>query len=274
MATQLLIYETAVPVSFQSHGKWSVEVADYAFSRNVNALPLTAVEFPRAAAEYAIVFAGGADEPMPAVILGVRANENLYLSSDQQWQAKYIPAFARRYPFVFSLSSDDKRFILCIDEAFAGCNQEGRGQRLFGDDGKPAPFTENVLKFLQEYQSQFARTQLFCRKLKEFDLLEQMQAEVTMPTGEKRSLTGFFAVDRAKLRALSGDKLAALAGTDELELIYLHLYSMRNFNDVKDRFVGSLPAASEAAATQAAEPRGAGRPHATASQGRSGGRKP
>ena len=242
MATQLLIYETAVRATFQRHGQWSVEVGnDYSFSRNVNALPLTAVEFPRAAAEYAIVFADGAEVPMPAAILGLRAKENLYLSKENQWQAKYIPAFARRYPFVFSLTNDGKTFMLCIDEAFSGFNQQGRGQRLFGDDGKPAPYTENVLKFLQEYEAQFARTQAFCRKLKELDLLEPMQAQVTVPTGEKMSLTGFLVVSRAKLRALSPDNLAGLVKTDELELLYLHLYSMRNFNELKDRFTAVHP---------------------------------
>ena len=43
------------------------------------------------------------------------------------------------------------------------------------------------------------------------------------------------AVNRAKLKAVSGDKLAELAKTDELELIYLHLQSMRNFTALKDR---------------------------------------
>ena len=36
MATQLLFYESALPVSSQRHANWSVEVgADYAFTRNV-----------------------------------------------------------------------------------------------------------------------------------------------------------------------------------------------------------------------------------------------
>ena len=52
---------------------------------------------------------------------------------------------------------------------------------------------------------------------------------------EKMSLGGFQAVDRAKLKALSGEALAQLAATDELELIYLHLQSLRNFNTLKDR---------------------------------------
>jgi hypothetical protein len=61
------------------------------------------------------------------------------------WQAKYIPAFVRRYPFVFSSRGVGKTFTLCIDEAFPGFNQSGRGERLFGDDGKPTPYVQNVL---------------------------------------------------------------------------------------------------------------------------------
>jgi hypothetical protein len=238
MTTQLLIYETAVPVSSGRHGDSAVEVgADYAFARNVNSVPLMAVEFPNAASEYAIVFAGAQEAMMPAVILGLRANENLYLSGEGTWQAKYIPAFVRRYPFVFSTSDDGKTFMLCVDEAFPGFNRQGHGQRLFADDKKPTPYVDNVLKFLQEYQAQFLRTQAFCRKVKVLDLLEPMQAQVSMGSGERLSLGGFWAVNRAKLKALPGDKLAELAKTDELELLYLHMQSMRNFNNLRERLV-------------------------------------
>jgi len=235
MPKQLLIYEMVVPLSFGRHSDCSVEVGDsYDFGGNVNSVPLMAVEFPNAASEYAIVFAG---EPnvMPAVILGVRGEENLYLSKGNTWEAKYIPAFVRRYPFVFSTSTDGERLILCIDEAFAGFNREGRGQRLFTDDGKPSAYVDNVLKFLQEYQAQFVRTQRFCAKIRELDVLEPMQAQVELASGEHLSLSGFMAVNRAKLKALPGEKLAELAQTDELELLYLHLQAMRNFRDLRDR---------------------------------------
>jgi hypothetical protein len=167
---------------------------------------------------------------MPAVILGVRGQENLFLTPESTWQAKYIPAFVRRYPFVFSTSEDNKTFTLCIDEAFGGFNQDGRGQSLFDDQAKPTEYVQNVLKFLQEYQVQFLRTQAFCRKLKELGLLDPMQAQVTLGSDKRTSLTGFQAVNRDRLKALAGDKLAELAKTDELELIYLHLQSLRNFS--------------------------------------------
>ncbi len=125
MATQLLIYERAVPVSSARHGQWSVEVGgDYTFSKSVNSVPLMAVEFPMAAMEYPIVFAGSQDAVMPAVIVGLRGQENLFLTPEHGWKASYIPAFVRRYPFVFSSNEDNSQFTLCIDEAFHGFNQD------------------------------------------------------------------------------------------------------------------------------------------------------
>jgi hypothetical protein len=246
MTKQLLIYETAVPVSPARHGKHSVEVGgNYAFSAGVNAVPLMAVEILRAATEYAVVFTAVGEDVMPAVVLGVKGDQNLYLAADGHWNAKYIPAFIRRYPFVFAASADAKTLTLCVDEAYPGLNTKGRGARLFDDDAKPTPYVERVLTFLKEYQAHFVRTQVFGRRLKEFGLLEPMQAKVTTPTGATLSLTGFMAVSRAKLRELSGEQLSALAKTDELELLYLHLYSMRNFADVKDRLIGALPAEAD-----------------------------
>ncbi len=239
MSSQLLIYESAVPVTAARHGKWSLDlVNDFSASKNVNSVPLMAVEFPNAAAEYAIVFSGKEEAVIPAVILGMRADENLYFTDSGGWQAKYVPAFVRRYPFVFSMSEDEKTFTLCVDESFARFNQDGRGERLFADGQKPTPWLGRVLKFLEQYQIEFRRTHAFCNKLLELDLLEPMRAQVELSTGEKLSLAGFMAVNREKAKALPAEKLAELAKTDELELLYLHLHSMRNFPSMAGRLAG------------------------------------
>src|SRR5262245_19999312 len=77
-----------------------------------------AAEFSSAALEYAIVFGDKGDVVMPVAVLGVRTDENLYVTMQGGWQAKYIPAFVRRYPFVFFSRDEGKTFTLCIDEAF------------------------------------------------------------------------------------------------------------------------------------------------------------
>lgn len=245
MPAKQLIYESAVPVSKTRHARWSVEIgSDFAFSRSVNSVPLMAVEFPAAAAEYAVVFAGNEDSVMPAVILGMRENENLYLGPLGGWQAKYVPAFLRRYPFVFSSSDGGKNFVLCIDEGFPGFNQDGRGEKLFDGDGKASPYVQNVLKFLQSYQVEFQRTQAFCRRLRELNLLEPMRAQLTLQSGERLAVAGFMAVNRSRLKTLAGDKLAEMARSDELELLYAHLHSMRNFAAMRDRYAAA-PAKKE-----------------------------
>ena len=249
MASQLLIYESAVPVTANKHGDWSLEMAnDFGFSKGVNSVPLMAVEFPNAASEYAIVFSGTKDAVIPAVILGMRTDENLYLTEVGGWQAKYVPAFVRRYPFVFAISDDGKKFTLCIDESFPHFNQEGRGERLFGEDKKPTPYVERVLKFLEQYQIEFQRTQAFCKRLLELDLLEPMRAQAELGTGEKLSLGGFMAVNRDKAKALPPEKLAELAKSDELELLYLHLHSMRNFPAMANRLAGKAAPADDGTA--------------------------
>ena len=66
--------------------------------------------------------------------------------------------------------------------------------------GKPTPYVENVLKFLQQYQLEFHRTQEFCKKLKDLNLLRPMQAQVDIGAGERLALGGFSVVDRARLK--------------------------------------------------------------------------
>lgn len=253
MATQQMVYENVVPVSIAKHGGWSVESGtDFAFSKRINSVPLTAVEFASAAAEYVIIFAGEGDAVVPAVLLGVRDQENFYLGSDGGWKARYVPAFLRRYPFVFSSMDEGKTFTLCIDESFSGFNQQGRGQPLFNAEQKPSEYVDNVLKFLQQYQLEFRRTQAFCKKLKDLNLLESMQAQIRLDSGENISLTGFMAVDRARLKTLSSEKLAELVKTDELELIYIHLHSMRNFNGMRERLAAAGSAVAAPQDAQAA----------------------
>ena len=230
MPTQLLFYKQAIPVSKEIHGSLSIDTKqDYSFASQVNSVPLTATEFPFAARDYVIVFAGQ-DAPMPAAILGVQQDQNLFISEDGRWEGRYIPAFVRRYPFVFSSNEENSTFTLCIDKEFPGLNEDDRGEKLFDEEGEKTSYLDKMLDFLQEYQLQFQRTQIFCDKLKELDLLDTMQAHISLPTGSQQSLTGFQVINCERLKALEADKLAELAKTDALELAYLHLQSLNNFS--------------------------------------------
>jgi len=242
MATQLLIYERATPVSRRQHGDVSVRsTSSYNFAGSVNSVPLMEAEFTSAAVEYSIVFAGTEGDLVPAVLLGVRDGENVFVDSEGQWLGKYIPAFVRRYPFVFSSADNGQNFTLYLDEEYAGLNQDGHGERLFDAGGEQTQYLKNVLTFLQAYQVQFRRTQAMCKKIQDLGLLDPMQAQVTLKTGQRMTLAGFWAVNRERLAALSAESLGDLAKSGDLERIYEHLWSMRNFSGMVDRFATPAP---------------------------------
>lgn len=254
MTTQLLFYANAIPVSSERHRDLSIKAGrDYSFAAKTNSVPLTAVEFQRAAAEYAIVFAGAGDSIMPVAVLGSAADQNLFVKDDGTWDGKYVPAFVRRYPFVFSSTDQGKTFTLCVDEVFNGCNRDGRGERLFDASGERTQYLQTVLSFLQDYQAHFQRTKAFCARLNELGLFEPMQAQFTLPDGERKNLTGFMVVSRAKLKALDDAVLAGMVRSDEMEMIFLHLQSMQNFGNMLQR-IGAKPATTGAeAASEASE---------------------
>jgi hypothetical protein len=244
MAKQLLIYERAVPVNPKQHRDLSVKSgADYGFAKEVNSVPLMAAEFEPACSEYAIVFAGQGKEITPVALLGVRDHENLYIDEKGAWNARYIPAFVRRYPFVFSSDSNGETFTLCVDENFHGVNREGVGERLFDSTGERTQYLKTVLGFLQAYQAQFDATRGFCQRLVELNLLEAMRAEFTLRSGQRITLGGFMAVNRDRLRALPGEALARFAALGELDLIYAHLHSQRNFTATAERVLGVMAVA-------------------------------
>lgn len=236
MTRQLMIYERAVPISSERHRDWSVQPhVDYGFAQKVNSVPLLAGEFIAAATDHAIVFAGDENAVFPSVILGMRDNENGNVGADGAWTGGYIPAFLRRYPFVFARSEDGKTFTLCMDEEFDGFNKDGKGERLFDADGNRTQYLESILTFAREYQALFDRTQLFCKRLKELDLLDAGQAQFNLPDGQSSQLGGFYTINRAKLKALPPETLAEMASTDELELCYVHLQSLNNLTPMARR---------------------------------------
>ena len=239
MSTQLLFYDNPMPVSSDRHKQTSVKSGeDFSFARDVNSVPLVAAEFAEAGAEFPIVFAGEGDAIVPTVILGAIGSTNAYVQEDGKWSARYIPLFIHRYPFVFSHQTEQGQLILHIDESFDGVNTDDRGERLFDSDGSQTQYLKNVLRVLEDYQMKFNRTQQYCQRLIEHDLLRPMEAQFTLPNGDRRKLTGFKCVDRDKLKAMPSDLLEAMLRNDELECTFLHLASLRHFGQLAEKSVG------------------------------------
>ena len=128
MGKQVLIYEKAAALSSDKHKNLCVKTGnDFGFAREIHYVPLTLAEFPAASLDFAIVFAGQDDNLMPIAVMGVKEGENVYVSEEGKMDVKYVPLFLRRYPFIFTTVEGKGQSMLCIDESFAGCNEDGVG---------------------------------------------------------------------------------------------------------------------------------------------------
>ncbi|MDH3584848.1 MAG: SapC family protein, partial [Phycisphaerae bacterium] len=209
-----------------------------AYAKEANSVPLITVEFPAAALEYPIVFAGE-DVAMPVAALGIRHGQNLYVNDDGTWEAKYVPVFMRQYPFVFAKADGENQFGLCIDEDFSGCGQDGVGERLFDTEGEQTQFLKSRMDFLTKQQVELHRTRRFGEEIGELNLLDPMAVEFTSKEGEKLRLVGFKLINRERLADLPADRLAELVKSGALELIYLHLASLHHIRRLADGFAAS-----------------------------------
>ena len=236
MAKQLFIYEKPVPLTARQHGDLCVRGGeDWRFAASINACPLMAGEFTLAARAFPIVFTRSPEgEVLPVAIMGLRNGENAFVGEDGAWLGGFTPAFLKQYPFVLA-AGEGTRLTLCIDETYAGCNREGRGERLFDADGQRTAYLETMFALTQQVHQQFRATQAFGARLDGLGLLQPMRAAFRAEDDRTEHLGGFHAVDRAKLGGLDGGVVAELHREGVLEAIHAHLFSMGAFANVSER---------------------------------------
>ena len=229
LSGNVLFYSQPEPISIEAHGKLGVTPADkpYAFVAQTNIVPLTVTEFAPAALSYPIVFVG--DLKQPVVAMGLRQNDNLFIENGDFRADAYIPAYVRRYPFVFANDQENQRMILCIDRA-APFVSEGGETPLF-ENGQPSAYVNNAMEFCNNFEQERLRTESFVQLLKDLDLLDIREAAFTPRNpdgtpGEPQKLAEYYAVSEDKLRALPAEKLAELRDNGALGQIYAHLVSL------------------------------------------------
>lgn len=245
MAKQLMIYDDIQPLSSQAHRQWSVSVDNYKFASHLISVPVVATEIPMAAAEYPVVFSATnvEGEYLPLAVMGIRSGENLLLDSEGKFTTHYVPAFLRRYPFVFGGDKSSDNMALCVDVASDALVKDGsKGVRLFTDEGEQTEHLKRSVEFLKDYHVRAEMTKAFCKRLHELQLLEPMEASFTLNGNEesKVNLTGFYVVNREKLKALGDAEVLELFKRDGAELIFAHLQSVNGFSRLIKRASAKL----------------------------------
>ncbi len=234
---QMFLYEKPELLTKDVHGSMGFSPADrpFDFVRNVRAVPLTMVEFGSAQRTFPIIFSN-MENPVPLAVHGILDDENLFVDEDGKWDEMcYVPMYLRRYPFAFA-SDDGERLAVVVDTAAASVSDDP--QYPFFVDGEISEHTEALMHACRQYEAERKRTQEFCDKVKELELLTPLRATHT-PEGasEPEPLANYIAIDVEKLNDLPADVVYELHTKGFLSAMYLQLYSLENWRHLMARRV-------------------------------------
>jgi hypothetical protein len=223
-----LFYNRPRPIDAAGDRGLSLQpVMDFGFARTTNSVLLGAAEYPRAMRNYPIVFTSR--EPRVAVaVLGLEGNENLFVGNDGRWRAgDYIPAYVRRYPFIFLEQPGKADLTLCIDEA-SGLPTQSDDHLLF-EGGEPTQLVRNALNFCRGFHEQTLASAAFVAELAQRGLLVPNEARIRLNSGKELTLRDFHIVEEAKFNALPDDVFLDWRRRGWMPLVYAHLMSMTSW---------------------------------------------
>lgn len=192
-------------------------------------------EFRAIQNEYPIFFQKNAETGkfIPIALMGLRQNENLFLS-EQGWDAQYIPVSVKRRPFLIGIqppqpgqepSQPTKMVYVDMDNPRVS---ETQGEPVFLPHGGYSPYLESVVDLLEYIQYGTELNEQFVDALLAQELLEVVALEITLKNGERHNLAGLYTINEDKLAALQGSAVTALHSKGFMECIYMVLASHAN----------------------------------------------
>jgi hypothetical protein len=247
-------YKKVVALNSEVHRnlKIAAEKGNFSYAKDANAVMLTGMEFTDVSREYPIVFVRADDGTLrPIALLGIRDGENLFVDENGKWDARYIPAYIRRYPFVMAPGGPNG-MVVCMDEECPALGME-HGESIFDAEGKPTPRMNDMIQFLQQFQQEHARTDWIAKQLDELGIFVPQEANFDTGNGETFALKDFYLIDEAKFGALPEDKILQLFKNGAMGLVYLHLASLGNLAKLTERLAARNADQKKTAAEAAAQ---------------------
>ncbi len=215
-----LFYKNPSPLDARAHSDLSLKKNfGLSFASEINAVPVNLIEMPQICHYFPIAFSPD-ESATPVAILGLRDNENLFINSKGEWlENAYIPAYIRRYPFIFAELPESDQLSLCVDMDDKIIEKNG-DQPFFDKDGKASLLSQNALEFCKSYHAAAQQTQDFSKLLLEQDLLIDRAAEINLGNGQKIQFAGFKILNEEKFNKLPDAQFWMDAGMKRVVLSY------------------------------------------------------
>lgn len=221
------MFEQIVPISEENYRDLRYQAVDgYGFASGQTAAPLGFTEIPQAAKYYPIVFP---ESGPPTAILGFEGR-NLYLDDQGGWKAPVIPAHVLRYPFILGGVVGVPGAMAVMVDVQAPHFSDAEGELLLDQEGEPGALLLERQEMLNQLQREYLKTEQLTKVLHEAGVLKQRQLQ--HGPDKKTILSAFYVIDEECLQSLPDETILSWRGNGILALVYAHLLSMQNLNEL------------------------------------------
>ena len=238
---KILFYKQLEPLSAEKHKSLGVSQVQnpFSFLAETHLVPLTVDEFGLAAVCYPIIF--DTQTKTPLAVMGLRPGMNVFLGPDGALDPEvYLPAFARRYPFLPVLAGsaqqqqqqqtpEEQRVVVCIDR---GAKMISASPELpFFEADKPSRYTQDAIQFCREFDLLARRTAEFVKLMEEHQLFELTplaipRANADGSPAEPVRIGEYLRINEQKLNQLPQDKFLELRDRGVTAVMHAHLLSL------------------------------------------------
>ena len=237
LSGKMFLYEKPELLNAEAHGSMGFTPSErpFDFVRNERVVPLTMIEIGSAQRHYPVIFSNR-ENPVPLAVVGVLEDANLFVGENGHWDEMcYVPTYLRCYPFTFAVEKGGQMAVV-VDRNAPTVSESP--QYPFFVDGEISEHTDALMQLCAQYEGERKRTQEFCNKLVEHDLLVSLRAMYT-PEGseEQQSMADYVGIDAQKLQDLPMDVIHEMHQVGFLSASYLHLYSLENWRHLMARRV-------------------------------------
>lgn len=202
-----------------------------AYGDAVNQIALFLPEFEEAQRDYPILFLRDEHGSLQSVaILGLDRDENLFLQGDGRWGAGYVPAMARRGPFLIGFVSGEPVIHVDLDHPRVTQANGTGGDPVFLPQGGQAPALERALDALRAIHVGNEAAQAMTSLFDEFGLVQPVALDVQVSDRHSYAFNDYLAITHEVIASLDGAALAKLNQAGLLMPAVFAASSLANIN--------------------------------------------
>jgi len=190
----------------------------------------------------------GAGEFQAIALFGFEQGENLFLT-ENDWQARYLPAIVRREPFLIGAKDpssgigDQKEFLISVDMESPRVSKNEEGQSVFLESGGNSPYLQEINDALLLIHNGIQTQKMMFQVFNSLELLEPFTLDVQFNDGSAYQTSMYYTLNQEKFDALPAEVLQKLHANGYLQLAYLVLSSLSNIKYLIDKKNAKIAAA-------------------------------